>query len=88
MVAAGGYIKVLDFGLAKLRAEPALLTAGAEEATLSTGTTPGIVMGTVGYMSPEQAQGPAVDNRSDIFSFGCVLARNVTDEEQLHRRAR
>ena len=78
MVAAGGYIKVLDFGLAKLRAEPALLAAAAEESTLATGTTPGIVMGTVGYMSPEQAQGRTVDNRSDIFSFGCVLYEMAT----------
>ena len=78
MVAAGGYIKVLDFGLAKLRAEPALLAAAAEQSTLATGTTPGIVMGTVGYMSPEQAQGRAVDNRSDIFSFGCVLYEMAT----------
>jgi Tol biopolymer transport system component len=78
MVAAGGYVKVLDFGLAKLRAEPALLSAASDEPTLATGTTPGIVMGTVGYMSPEQAQGGVADHRSDIFSFGCVLYEMAT----------
>jgi Tol biopolymer transport system component len=78
MIAAGGYVKVLDFGLAKLRPEPALLSAAAEEPTLATATTPGIVMGTVGYMSPEQAQGRAADHRSDIFSFGCVLYEMAT----------
>ena len=75
MVAEGGYVKVLDFGLAKLRAEPALTDAAAQALTqtMKAGTTPGVVMGTVGYMSPEQALGRAVDHRSDIFSFGCIL---------------
>jgi Tol biopolymer transport system component len=73
MVAAGGYVKVLDFGLAKLRAEPGFLAATADEPTIGGGTVPGLVLGTVGYMSPEQAQGKTVDHRSDIFSFGCVL---------------
>ncbi len=62
-------VKLLDFGLAKL-VEPAALAA---EAATATRTVPGAIMGTVDYMSPEQAQGREVDARSDIFSFGLVL---------------
>jgi eukaryotic-like serine/threonine-protein kinase len=66
-VTTDGHIKVLDFGLAR---ETAL--AGADGATVSS-TSPGIVMGTVGYMAPEQARGLVVDHRADIFAFGCVM---------------
>ena len=69
MVRPDGYVKVLDFGLAKL-VEP--LTADIEAATLFQ-TEPGVVMGTVSYMSPEQARGLPVDARTDIWSLGCVL---------------
>ena len=68
MVAAGGRAKVLDFGLARSGA----LVSSADETTAAL-TTPGTVVGTVAYMSPEQATGRPVDARSDIFSFGCVL---------------
>jgi serine/threonine protein kinase/Tol biopolymer transport system component len=73
MIASGGYLKVLDFGLAKLRLEPSLLHDAAKETTVAAGTEPGLMLGTVGYMAPEQAQGRPVDHRSDIFAFGCVL---------------
>jgi eukaryotic-like serine/threonine-protein kinase len=64
-------VKILDFGLAKLtRPEE---EAGADEATIQVNTEPGQVMGTVGYMSPEQVRGKAADHRSDIFSFGAIL---------------
>ena len=67
-----GRAKILDFGLARIlhAAEPAdqTMTAGA-----TAGTTPGMVLGTMGYMSPEQVRGLTADHRSDIFSFGAVL---------------
>ena len=64
-----GRIKILDFGLAKL-AEPA---EHPESSTVALATEPGKVMGTVGYMSPEQALGEEVDARTDLFSFGVLL---------------
>ena len=71
-----GRVKILDFGLAKLvRDEHGLDTA----VTLTSPTTmPGMVMGTVGYMSPEQVRGEPSDARSDIFSFGAVLYEMLT----------
>jgi serine/threonine protein kinase/tetratricopeptide (TPR) repeat protein len=66
-------IKILDFGLAKAVAPAA---AGAGETAVPTeapGTEPGVVMGTMGYMSPEQVRGQAVDQRSDVFALGAIL---------------
>jgi hypothetical protein len=64
-----GRVKILDFGLAKLTPE----TAAPDAATLASQTQPGVVMGTVGYMSPEQVRGQNADHRSDLFSFGTIL---------------
>jgi serine/threonine protein kinase len=76
IVTGQGTVKVLDFGLAKL-AEPA---RGLAEMTTQTApaTAEGLIVGTVAYMSPEQAEGKPVDARSDIFSFGCVLYEMLT----------
>ena len=71
-VTKDGRVKILDFGLAKLAGDAG--TAGQTIAlTLEAGTNPGIVLGTVGYMSPEQLRGEPVDPRSDIFSLGAVM---------------
>ena len=88
MVTADGFAKVVDFGLVKLmEAEP-------QQSTVPERTRDGMIMGTVAYMSPEQAQGRPVDHRSDIFSFGAILyeaaARKApfasrSDPEVLHR---
>src|SRR5258708_31086049 len=79
MLRPDGYVKVLDFGIAKL-AESAFAEATADEAESVTlaGTNLGSVLGTVRYMSPEQARGAPVDKRTDIWSLGVVLYEMVT----------
>ncbi len=86
MVSSDGHSKILDFGLAKL-IEPQTTTGSAissEEPTiLQQYSTPGLILGTLGYMSPEQAQGKSkeIDHRSDIFSFGCILFEAITGQK-------
>jgi len=81
-VTKDGRVKILDFGLAKLGPEAAFIPAAAGSGVSAletvTGTLPGTLLGTLGYMSPEQVQGLSADARSDIFSFGTVLYEMIT----------
>jgi len=82
-LARGGRVKVLDFGIAKRHA-----VAGSQigdATTLAGATQAGTVLGTVGYMAPEQVRGEIVATRADIFSFGCVLHEMVTGERAFAR---
>jgi serine/threonine-protein kinase len=76
-VTGDGWIKILDFGLAKLTASPGENVTAGDASKGANLTETGIVMGTVRYMSPEQVRGERVDCRSDIFSFGTVLFEMV-----------
>src|SRR5215471_3449807 len=73
-----GHVKILDFGLAKLTMpEPSTLGISAQT-TLVAVTGRGVLLGTLGYMSPEQCRGGAINARSDIFSFGAVLYEMIS----------
>src|SRR5262249_51567161 len=80
MVDEHGLVKVLDFGLAKLTESTATASDDATR-TMQPSTEEGKIVGTVAYMSPEQAEGKKVDARSDIFSFGSVLYEMVAGEK-------
>jgi len=81
-----GRVKILDFGLAKLMAQgagsPSELAAAP---TLLSGTEPGVVMGTAGYMSPEQVQGLPADHRADLFALGAVLYEMLSGRRAFQR---
>jgi Tol biopolymer transport system component len=76
-VSPDGRVKILDFGLAR-SAAPAIDDSATGTPTVSSPTDPGTVLGTVGYMAPEQVRGKAADHRSDIFSLGSVLYEMAT----------
>src|SRR6516165_366393 len=77
-----GRVKILDFGLAKLGASK---EASGQEPTVIQQTSPGTVMGTVGYMSPEQVRGKDADYRSDIFALGTILYEMVTGKQSFRK---
>ena len=77
----GDNVKVLDFGLAKAREGAASSPTLSNSAMKISGTTGGMILGTAAYMSPEQARGREADQRSDIFSFGCVLYEMLTGSQ-------
>jgi Tol biopolymer transport system component len=83
-VTKGGRVKVLDFGLARQIAVPTA-TADTASPTVARRTEPGAVLGTVGYMSPEQVKGQPADARSDIFSFGAVLFEMLSGRRAFER---
>ena len=81
MVDESGFVKVLDFGLAKIAvAGPSVSSPEGATMAVSAATTPGMIVGTLAYMSPEQAEGKTVDARSDVFSFGSVFYEMLTDK--------
>src|SRR5438132_1540550 len=73
VITKSGFAKILDFGLAKLREAPI-----RDDGATAKKTDPGTVLGSVGYMSPEQATGREVDHRTDIFSLGCILYEMIS----------
>lgn len=77
MITKDGRLKILDFGLAKLSQSDAAIGPLTQLPT-SPGTQPGLVLGTIGYMSPEQVRGKIADHRSDIFAFGSILYEMLT----------
>ena len=83
MVSQDGFVKILDFGLAKLMSTSEELSDMCTPSTSA--TRPGLLLGTLGYMSPEQASGDRLDFRSDQFSFGLVLYEMVTGKRAFQR---
>ncbi len=78
-----GRVKILDFGLAKLT-RPEAVSGSADAPTVQVATETGLVMGTAGYMSPEQVRAKPTDNRSDIFSFGAILYEMISGKRAFH----
>ena len=79
-LAAGNRVKVLDFGLARRQRD-----GGEDDMTVTGGTVSGAVLGTAGYMAPEQVRGETADARADLFAFGCVLYEMLTGQRAFRR---
>ena len=84
MISADGFVKILDFGLAKLAGPEASGAASLAE-TAEQRTAPGTILGTVGYMSPEQASGRPIDHRSDQFALGAILYELASEKKAFQR---
>ncbi len=80
MIRPDGSVKVLDLGLARTVESPTATDPSLSPTVTSAPTGTGVILGTAAYMSPEQARGRAVDKRTDIFSFGCVLYESLTSQ--------
>jgi len=82
MLTSDGFVKIVDFGIAKLAAAP---VTASDARTRTMGTSPGLVIGTVGYMSPEQASGNPVDYRSDQFALGLLIYEMASGQRPFER---
>jgi serine/threonine protein kinase len=81
MLTADGKVKVLDFGLAKALQEQQATNLSNSPTMMTAASRPGVILGTVSYMSPEQARGKAVDKRADIWALGCVIYEALTGKQ-------
>src|SRR5690349_12593843 len=79
-----GRVKILDFGLAKLSDREPPLSAVSAMPTAPPDTLPGVVLGTIGYMAPEQVRGRTTDHRADIFAFGAILYEMLSGRRAFH----
>ena len=84
MVRPDGYVKILDFGLAKLSRTKPDRFIGSDAETRKNQTAQGAILGTVNYMSPEQAKGEKIDERTDIFGLGVVIYEMISGRTPFH----